>query len=180
MAIQVSGLRKRLKVENSNNVLPFVLGVTDTETVKLDFDQTPFRTVKYYAMETMKWHKLKGFIILKSSKNSYHVVFDKKVSWKDNVRIMAWVCLISKHQALTKWFLLQCVKKESTLRVSPKYNKPEPRIVYRYGSQDGMIAEFLAYRKVVKSIIRKLQRQKEINCEINEQTPIMSKTLMEK
>jgi hypothetical protein len=149
-------------MKKANNSLPFVLGITDTETVKLDFDRTPFRTVKYYAMETMKWHKLKGFIILKSSKNNYHVIFDKKVSWKDNVRIMAWVCLISKHEALTKWFLLQCVKKESTLRASQKYNKPEPRIVFRYGSQDGMIAEFLAYRKIAKSIIAKLQRQKEL------------------
>jgi len=161
MGLKVSGLKRKLKVENSNS-LPFVLGITDTETVKLDFDRTPFRTVKYYAMETMKWHKLKGFIILKSSKNNYHVIFDKKVSWKDNVRIMAWVCLISKHEALTKWFLLQCVKKESTLRASQKYNKPEPRIVFRNGSQDGMIAEFLAYRKIVKSIIAKLQRQKEL------------------
>jgi hypothetical protein len=161
MGLKVSGLKRKLKVENSNS-LPFVLGITDTETVKLDFDRTPFRTVKYYAMETMKWHKLKGFIILKSSKNNYHVMFDKKVSWTENVRIMAWVCLISKHEALTKWFLLQCVKKESTLRASQKYNKPEPRIVFRYGSQDGMIAEFLAYRKIVKSIIAKLQRQKEL------------------
>jgi len=161
MGLKVSGLKRKLKVENSNS-LPFVLGITDTESVKLDFDKTPFRTVKYYAMETMKWHKLKGFIILKSSKNNYHVIFDKKVSWKENVRIMAWVCLISKHEALTKWFLLQCVKKESTLRASQKYNKPEPRIVFRYGSQDGMIAEFLAYRKIVKSIIAKLQRQKEL------------------
>jgi hypothetical protein len=161
MDLKVNGLKRKLKAENSNS-LPFVLGITDTESVKLDFDKTPFRTVKYYAMETMKWHKLKGFIILKSSENSYHVVFDKKVSWSENVRIMAWVCLISKHEALTKWFLLQCVKKESTLRASQKYNKPEPRIVFRYGSQDGMIAEFLAYRKIVKNIIAKLQRQKKL------------------
>jgi hypothetical protein len=159
--MKVSGLKKKSKAENNNN-LPFVLGITDTETVKLDFDKTPFRTVKFWALKTMKWFKLKGLIILKSSKNSYHVVFDKKVSWNENVRIIAWVCLMSKHEALTKWFLLQCIKKESTLRVSQKYNKPEPRIVYRYGSQDGMIAEFLAYRKVVKSILRKLQRQKEL------------------
>jgi hypothetical protein len=131
------------------------------ETVKLDFDMTPFRTVRYWAFRTMKWFKLKGFIILKSSDKCYHVVFDKKVSWKDNVKIMAWVSLLSQHKALTKWFLMQAIKEGSTLRVSEKKGKPQPRIVYRYGSQQNQIAEFLAYRKIVKSIVRKLQRQKE-------------------
>jgi hypothetical protein len=159
MAMKVNGLKGKLKV---NNGLPFILGITDQETVKLDFDNTRFKTVKYWAMRTMKWFKLKGFIILKSSKNNYHVVFDKKVSpWKDNVKIMAWVCLLSQHKALTKWFLMQCIKEGSTLRVSEKKEKPQPRIVYRYGSQQNQIAEFLAYRKVVKSIISKLKTQKE-------------------
>jgi hypothetical protein len=164
MAMKVNGLKKKLKANsfNSNNGLPFILGVTDSESVKLDFDNTRFKTVKYWAFRTMKWFKLKGFIILKSSKNSYHVVFDKKVSWKENVKIMAWVCLLSQHKALTKWFLMQCIKEGSTLRVSEKKEKPQPRIVYRYGSQNNQIAEFLAYRKIVKSIITKLQRQKEL------------------
>jgi hypothetical protein len=73
------------------------------------------------------------------------------VSWKDNVKIMAWVCLLSKHKKLTGWFILQCIKEGSTLRVSEKKEKPQPRIVYRYGSQQNQIAEFLAYRKVVKA-----------------------------
>jgi len=107
----------------------------------------------------MRWFKLKGFIILKSSKNSYHVVFDKKVSWRKNVHIMAWVCLLSKHKKLTGWFIMQCIKEGSTLRVSAKKEKPEPRIVYRYGSQNGQIAEFLAYRSLIKGIIRKLQKE---------------------
>ncbi|MEM3673799.1 MAG: hypothetical protein QW468_06245 [Candidatus Bathyarchaeia archaeon] len=54
---------------------------------------------------------------------------------------------------------MQCVKGSSTLRVSTKKDKPEPRIVYRYGSQDGQIAEFLAYRSLIKGIIRKLQKE---------------------
>ena len=175
MATRLSGWKPMSNIKDNS-----ILGITDQETVKLDFDQTPFRTVRYWAMRTMKWFRLKGFIILKSSKDSYHVVFDKKVSWKENMHIVAWVCLLSQHKELTKWFLLQCIKEGSTLRVSAKKGKPEPRIVFRFGSQDGMIAEFLAYRKVVKSIIKRLQRQKEINYEIKEQTPIMSKPLMEK
>ncbi|MEM5854604.1 MAG: hypothetical protein QW228_09630 [Candidatus Aenigmatarchaeota archaeon] len=147
------------KMSDTENSLRCIIGLTDRNTVKLDFDNTPFQTVKYWAMRTMRWFKLKGFIILKSSKNSYHVVFDKKVSWRKNVHIMAWVCLLSKHKKLTGWFIMQCIKEGSTLRVSAKKGKPEPRIVYRYGSQDGQIAEFLAYRSFIKGMIRKLQKE---------------------
>lgn len=136
-----------------------VLGITDDETVMLDFDNTPFKWVKYWALRAMSRFKLKGFIILKSSKSNYHVVFDRKVSWRENVGIMAWVCLQSKHKKLTGWFIMQCIKGASkggsTLRVSPKGDKPMPRVVYRYGEQDGQIREFLNLRRFVRNIIRK-------------------------
>ena len=117
-----------------------VFGITETDTVMLDFDDTPFKTVKDWAKRTCVWYKLKGFIILKSSENCYHVVFDRKVSWRQFARVVAWVCLLSKHEALKKWFLMQMIKKGSTLRVSNKKDKPSPRIVFRYGSQKGMHA----------------------------------------
>ena len=52
-----------------------------------------------------------------------------------NVKIMAWISLLSQHKALTKWFIMQCIKEGNTLRVSAKKEKPDPRIVFRYGSQ---------------------------------------------
>lgn len=137
--------------------LKFVIGYTDEETVKLDFDNTPFKTVKHWALRVMKWFKLKGFIILKSSKDCYHVVFDRKVSWKLNVKIMAWVSLLSRNPMLEKWFLMQCIKEASTLRVSPKKQKPSPRIVYRYGEQNVQIRFFLRYRRLIKEIIGKMR-----------------------
>lgn len=137
--------------------LKSIIGYTDTETVKLDFDNTPFKTARYWALRMMKWFKLEGFVILKSSENNYHTPFNKTVSWKENVGIMAWVCLLTKHTKLTGWFILQCIKKGSTLRVSPKRDKSSPRIVYRHGTQDREIRHFLAYRKVIKNIIRNLR-----------------------
>jgi len=133
-----------------------ILGCTDDETVMLDFDNTPFKTVRYWALRTMRWHKLEGFIILKSSKDNYHVVFNRSVLWTENMRIVAWVSLLSHNSMLQKWFVMQCIKEGSTLRVSPKRNKPSPRIVYRYGKQDREIRSFLAYRNLIKNIIGKL------------------------
>lgn len=131
-----------------------VLGFTDIETVMLDFDKTPFKDVKYWAMRTMKWFKLEGFIILRSSKNNYHVVFNRKVSWSENMKIVAWISLLSHNPMLEKWFVMQCIKEGSTLRISPKMNKPAPRIVYRYGKQEKQIREFLVSRKLIKDIMR--------------------------
>ena len=137
----------------------FILGYTDTNTVKLDFDNTTIKDAKYWALRTMKWFKLRGFIILRSSENCYHVVFDRRVSWRKNVKIMAWVSLLSHKVRLQKWFLMQCIKQGSTLRISPKGNKACPRIVYRYGEQGDQIKEFTDFRKMVKKMMRNLNRE---------------------
>ena len=141
----------------------FILGYSDTETVKLDFDRTPFRVVRRWADRTSEWFKLEGYIILKSSKDSYHVVFNRTVTWPENLKIVAWVCLQSHHNRLLRWMLMQCIKQSSTLRVSSKGNKPPPRIVIRDGSQNGQIASFLGFRNLVKSITRQLHNQVDEN-----------------
>lgn len=134
-----------------------ILGYSDTETVKLDFDNMSFKSVKYWASRIGRWFKLRGFIVLKSSNNRYHVVFDREVSWSLNVKIMGWACLQSKHKGLTGYFILQCIKQGSTLRISPKKDKLCPRPVYYYGKQDGQIRSFLEYRHMLREFVRKLK-----------------------
>jgi hypothetical protein len=152
-ALRVNGLREKWNHKS-------ILGITDDETVMLDFDNTPFKWVKHWALRTTKRFNLEGFIILKSSENNYHVVFNRKVSWSENMRVVAWVSLLSRNRHLTKWFLMQCIKEGSTLRVSPKLvnpkPKPMPRVVYRYGKQDGQVMDFLKWRRFVKNVIRKM------------------------
>jgi hypothetical protein len=134
----------------------FILGYTDTETVKLDLDNMSFQRVRYWALGTAKQFRLGGFIILKSSKNSYHVVFDRPVSWVKNVAIVAWVCLMTKHRKLTEWLIMQCIKRASTLRLSPKKEKKSPRIIFRHGKQSQQIRDFLHYRRLVQTMMRRL------------------------
>jgi hypothetical protein len=144
MAREDTGLSETLNRE------PPILGYTDKTTVELDFDDASFKFVKYWAKRTMKWFKLRGFIILRSSKNHYHVVFDRSVTWKKNTHIMAWVCVGTKNEGLIKWFLMQCIKELSTLRISPKGDKLIPRIILKYGEQDNGIKNFLKYRKFAR------------------------------
>jgi hypothetical protein len=73
--------------------------------------------------------------------------------------IVAWVSLLSNNKGTQKYHLMQCIKQSSTLRISKKRQKPSPRIVYRYGKQDNQIESFLEYRKMIKRIIKKAERQ---------------------
>jgi hypothetical protein len=52
---------------------PPMLGYTDKSTVKLDFDDVSFKFVKYWALRTLEWVRLRGFIVLKSSKQVSHL-----------------------------------------------------------------------------------------------------------
>jgi hypothetical protein len=137
----------------------FILGYSSNDTVLLDFDDTSLDTVKYWARRTCKWFKLGGFIILESSENCYHVVFNRKVSWSENLKIVAWVTLLSHNKGLNRWLIMQCIKESSTLRISPKSDKPSPRIVYSEGEIDKQIKEFLKYRKFFKRIYNELERE---------------------
>lgn len=164
--MKVNGLKEKW---NHNSII----GISDTETVKLDFDNTPLDVVKYWAFRAMNWFKLQGFVILESSskeypieigskivfnliKKSHHVVFNRKVSWSENVHIMDWVTTESQIEKMKDYVLMQGIKESSTLRVSLKKNKPSPRVVYRYGKQNGQNKEFLKSRRQIKRIMRKV------------------------
>ena len=150
MAKEGFGLTKKY-----NQASP-IYGYSDTETVMVDFDDTPLRVVKNFALRALEFHKLDGFIILKSSENSYHVVFDRPVKWSENMRIVAWLSLLSKNAKLKTYLIMQCIKQSSTLRISCKGEKPAPRIVYRFGKQNMQIKKFVSYRKQIKEIEKKI------------------------
>jgi len=132
----------------------FTLGISSDETVMLDFDDTDFKTVQYWSTRAMNWHDLLGFLILKSSPRCYHVVFNKHVSWAENMRVVAWVAYLSGNEGLQRWHRMQCIKMKSTLRVSSKNEKTSPRIVKRFGDQDEQIQNFLDLRDELKVIVR--------------------------
>ena len=138
-----------------------ILGYTDTETVKLDFDDTTLDNVKYWAKRTMNWFKLGGYIILQSSKNSYHVVFNKTVSWTENVSVVSWTALQSQNKDLIKWCLMQGIKQSSTLRFSSKGKKKPPKILSTQGKQDKEIHNFLEYRKMTRKIQTIIENRKD-------------------
>ena len=138
---------------NGRSSPKFILGYTDTKTVMLDFDHIDLDKVKYWAKRAMRYFKLGGFLILESSEKCYHVVFNRKVTWSENMSIVASVTLLSHNQGLRRWQLMQCRKQSSTLRVSNKGDKPNPCIVYREGIEDVQIKAFLEYQELINNIM---------------------------
>ena len=132
-----------------------------TRQSSLTLIKMKLKSVKYWARRTRKWHKLGGFLILESSLNSYHVVFDRTVDWSENVRIVAWVALYVKRRSLDNWFKMQCIKQKPTLRTSNKKMlggvvKPPPRVVYFEGSQDREISDYLLLRNLILNVSKEL------------------------
>ena len=80
-------------------------------------------------------------------------MFNKHVSWAENMRVVAWIAYLSGNEGLQRWHLMQCIKMKSTLRVGPKNDKSSPRIVKRVGDQDEQIQNFLGFRDEVKKLL---------------------------
>ena len=151
MVKEESGLQSQKSEASKPN-----LGLTDRETVKDDYDDFEFTSVKYWARRTCKWFRLGGGIILKSSENHYHVVFDRYVSWIKNIRILAWVAIQTRSIPKLRYLAMQCIKMGSTLRIAPTKDKPSPRLVYRFGCQDHAVKDFLSFRQFIKRIYRSI------------------------
>lgn len=165
-------LDQKSKVKTSS----LVWGDWDTDTVRLDFDNTILEEVLYWAYRTNFWFKLEGFIILESShrdytakdkhktvfrfrKGNYLVIFNKPVEWSFNVHVMNWTALESGNENLKKYVIMQCIKETSTVRISRKRKKPIPKIIFRYGLQDKQIKKFLETRKLILSFLKKKRRR---------------------
>jgi len=142
--------------------LDFSLGVMSDETVMLDFDDTTLDFVLYWARVAMDLFELGGFLIRKSSEGCFHTVFDRIVTWKECLRVVAMVVLNSHHEGLKKWFILQARKGSMTLRCTPKGLKPCPVVVHREGSQDDRIQRFLEREELITLIMCELSEPEDL------------------
>jgi len=165
----------------SDQPLRVRLGNWDRNICQCDFDDTPFEHVKYWASRALVWFKkigidLKGFIIFESSQKehhpvevdgkvvarltepSYHLVFDGAVSWAENLHVINWIALESQNENVQRYAMMQAIKETSTIRQGPKGDKPSPRIVYRFGSQEGMIQRFLEHRRFIKQTLKRNEK----------------------
>ncbi|MEO0252256.1 MAG: hypothetical protein ABIM44_08505 [candidate division WOR-3 bacterium] len=129
----------------------------------VDLDGMPLEKVRELADLALKRFKLGGYVILESSPNNYHVVFDRPFRyWSKTARVMAWIAIISGNPNVQKWVCMQLIKEASTLRVSPKPTNPEgykptPKIVYQYGGRNLGIKAYLEARMETLKLLKELE-----------------------
>jgi len=135
-----------------------IIGFFDDTTVKLDFDDKSLKIVRHWARKTCKKFKLGGYRIFRSSDGSYHVVFNRSVSWTENIQIMSWVSLMVegkqlKNCPLTKYVIMCGIKTVSCLRIGKKVNKPRPKTVFKFGRQNNEIRNYLKFKKDLRHFL---------------------------
>jgi len=139
-----------------------VVGISCKDAVMADLDDVGFDRVKGLACLTCNHFRLGGFVVLRSSKGHYHVVFDKPIkSWNRVLKVLGWIGIVSNNKNVWKWVCMQAIKGACTLRVSKKTcgdtDKPVPHVVYRFGSQDSRVSAFLEFRKSVLAMLKRLE-----------------------
>lgn len=125
-----------------------IIGYTTTKAATLDLDNTHLPEAKKIAQILLSQFKLEGFLILRSSQKSYHVIFNKPLTWRVALQVIfsAEPCRKRYHNRLS-WAEMQAKKGAATLRIGPKCRKKSPYSVFKVGKQDKEIKDYLKLKK---------------------------------
>ncbi|MEM4846910.1 MAG: hypothetical protein QW794_04035 [Thermosphaera sp.] len=135
-----------------------VIGITSTVIPMMDFDNCELEKTIRLARKAMKKFKLEGFAVVMSSKNNYHVVFNKLCKrYPKCIKIMAWLALNVNTIEAYKYLCLQIIKQAATLRLSKKAEKPRPKVIYVEGKYDKGIKIYYEYYLMVKEFEREVE-----------------------
>lgn len=122
------------------------IGFVSNKGIMLDLDDISFLGTKTLAEALTKRYKLEGYLIMKSSKKHYHVIFNRKnLSWKTTLKI-----IFSVNKALN-WAIQQAKHGNMTLRISQK-NGVKPEIILKKGKTDKLIKEYLETYKLIEGL----------------------------
>jgi hypothetical protein len=124
-------------VGNMGKSMNYSIGFTTRKGVCLDLDSVSQTKAEKIADYRLSKHNLEGYLLIQSSKNHFHVVFNRYTSWRTTLQIIfsTWKCI--------EWGVWQAIKGELTLRISPKNGRNLPKIVKRVGKTDKLIRDYL-------------------------------------
>ena len=117
----------------------------------LDFDETLFKIVRYWAFCTRKDSNSEVSLFL----NQPRIIISQFSYWESNLHIAACFAPESENSKLeVSTYAVQ--KRIINIQASPKNKKPSPRIVIRVCKKDNEIRNFSKYR----SLSRKIESRK--------------------
>lgn len=120
----------------------------------LDLDNMKFRKALWIAETLMERYKLEGFLLIRSSRKNYHVVFNRYLRWKTITKI-----LFSQYEC-TRYAVYQMKEGKLTLRVSSKNGKDRPIILLTVGKTDKLIREYLEAYRIAEEHEREMSGQR--------------------
>lgn len=124
-------------VREMGKTMNYSIGFTTRKGVCLDLDDIIRDKAEKIADYLLKKYSLEGYLLIESSPNHYHVVFNRYTSWRKTIQI------IFSIRKCHDWATWQAKKGELTLRVSTKKEKKLPRIVQCVGYTDKLISDYL-------------------------------------
>jgi len=115
----------------------YVIGFMTNKGVVLDLDNMTYRSAKRLTVNLCRKYKLEGYLLIRSSEKSYHVVFNRYLSWRKITEIV-----FSQYEVL-RWAVMQMRYSALTIRVSKKNGENKPKILLKVGKQDKLIKEYM-------------------------------------
>jgi len=115
----------------------YCVGFVTTRGVLLDLDNMTLKKAKWIAKTLLYEFKLEGFILIRSSSNNYHAVFNKYVSWKKITQV-----LFSRYECV-RYAVQQMQNGHLTLRISKKNGKNKPKVLLKVGETNKLIKDYL-------------------------------------
>ena len=124
----------------------YIVGFVTEKGLMLDLDNINQKKARKIAQITCKKHKLKGYLLVKSSRNHYHIIFNRtNISWRKTLQI-----IFSLHKCVF-WGIQQARKGWLTLRISQKKGKI-PKIIEAKGNTDKLINLYLYHYYLFKEM----------------------------
>lgn len=117
------------------------IGFVTQKGVCLDLDYITEKSVQKLAEYLLKRYRLKGYLLVKSSPEHYHLIFNRYTSWNQALRIV-----FSVYKAV-EWGIWGARKGELTLRLSKKKGKNIPQLLKIVGKTDKLIRQYLEMYK---------------------------------
>ena len=120
----------------------YCIGFNTDRGLMLDLDNMKYKKALWIAETLTKEHKLEGFLLIRSSKKNYHVVFNRYLRWKTITKI-----LFNMYECV-RYAVFQMKEGQLTLRISKKNGRDKPKIVRQVGNTDELITDYLeVYQK---------------------------------
>ena len=122
----------------------YCIGFHTDRGVVLDLDNMKYRKALKITEDLCKSYRLQGYLLIRSSPKSYHVVFNRYLSWRKITKI-----LFSRYET-ARYAVFQMMSGHLTLRISKKNGKDKPKIVRQMGKSDKLVKDYLEVYETFK------------------------------